>query len=143
MCLRKDHSREQVETDFRKLMSLFDNNSYGILMVGATMFYGCVGYVNEPLALPLDVVFQMGTPMVWCMHDFVDELKSCRRRYHNTLYHIDRDILDIMVYKNPRTKMSNKSCNNFCLKNVVGEEQERSLLNDEIQQYCKDDQMED
>jgi hypothetical protein len=109
------HPRFKVKDDFSKLMTFFNNDSYGILIEGNDMFYGCVGYVDEPLALPLNLVFGLNQVGVWCTHDFVDTLKSYRRKCRQTG---DRDVLDIVVYKNPRTKMTNKSCNNYCLKNV-------------------------
>ena len=98
---------------FQELMLLCVGENYGILVKEKKMYYGCIGYVEEPLALPLDAKFGLKYVGVWCTHQFVDELKSYRRRARESIGY-EEDALSIVVYANPKTKMSDKSCNKFC-----------------------------
>ena len=115
--LKEQPSTAVAESEFRKLMPVFDTDSYGILMKVNNVWYGLVGYADEPLALPLDVKFHQSHIGAWCTHDFVDELKSYRRRTQQAVGE-DEDDLSIVVYNNPRTRMTKKSCKKHCLRNV-------------------------
>ena len=123
--LGPNRTPEVAREDFERLMSAGGCDSYGYLVATKDSCWGIVGYVNEHWALPTETGLIHGQFEVQCTHQFVDTLKtvwnhkrsSCGRRF--------------LSYKNVNTRMTNKSCNNFCLKNVEVKEERLQEIVDE------------
>lgn len=106
--------RHEATIQVLKYMTMTDSEAFGILIAGEKRCYGCVAYTEEPLAL-----FNADNPLPWpnvkvyCTHSFVDTLKKYRRIVSPN---------DTLVYKNLKSRMTSKSCNRYCLQNVIDDD---------------------
>lgn len=121
--------RNQAAIDVLRLMTMTDGESYAILIAGEKRCYGCVGFTENPfLALTDEAVVQLSDLMVQCTHSFVNTLKSYRRVISPN---------DLLVYKNSKSQMTSKSCNNYCLRSIIDDDNLLSEVVDECDENVR------
>ena len=125
--LGPNHTPEVAREDFERLMSAGGCDSYGYLVATSDSCWGIIGYANEHWTLPTETRFLNGPFEVQCTHQFVQTL---RKMWNQTRSPCGRRFL---FYKNVKTRMTNRSCNNFCLKNI--EVKEESVLQEAVDEY--------
>lgn len=122
--LGPNHTPETAREDFEQLMSR-GGESYGYLVATGDSCWGIIGYVDEHWTPPTETEFLHGPFEVQCTHQFVEKL---RKLWNQTKSARGRRFL---LYKNLKTKMTNKSCNNFCLRNIQVKEERLDLPNED------------